>query len=131
MLVSVGFPGQIGRPNRSRGSLLLYPSYVQDYLDRVTAADVSAGDSAGLERGVTDAFSQVLQDLVADAILGVIGGVIAQAASLSKAKVLMCGARTLTGALVPVVGPAPTNLNFVSGLQPQNRPAQQWYEIPK
>jgi hypothetical protein len=28
---------------------LLYPAYVQDYLDRVTAADVAAGDTNGLE----------------------------------------------------------------------------------
>lgn len=28
---------------------------------------------------------------------------------------LFCGAKTLSGALVPLVGPAPTNFNFVSG----------------
>jgi hypothetical protein len=97
---------------RRRGSLLLYPAYVQDYLDRVTAADVAAGNTLGLERGVTDAFNVVLQDLVADTILGVSGNVIAQAPSISKAMSFLCGARTLSGCLVPVVGPAPTNFNF-------------------
>lgn len=32
-----------------------------------------------------------------------------------KASCLLCGARTLAGALVPLVGTAPTNFNFVSG----------------
>jgi hypothetical protein len=100
---------------RRRGSLLLYPAYVQDYLDRVTAADVAAGNTQGLERGVTDAFNVALQDLVADTILGISGGVIAQAASKTKALPFMCGARTLSGCLVPVVGPAPTSFNFASG----------------
>jgi hypothetical protein len=99
---------------RRRGSLLFYPAYVQDYLDRVTAADVAAGNTQGLERGVTDAFDVALQDLVADEILGISGGVIAQAASKSKAMPFLCGARTLGGCLVPVVGPAPTNFNFLS-----------------
>jgi hypothetical protein len=103
----------IGQPvRRSTGSLLLYPTYVQDYLDRVTTNDVAGGNAQGLERGVTDAFNVVLQDLVADTILGVSGGVIAQEASLSKALPFMCGARTITGCLTPVVGPAPTNINF-------------------
>ena len=101
----------------STSSLLLYPAYVQDYLDRVTAADVAAGNSLGLERGVTDAFSTCLQALVADGILGVSGGVLTQAASLIKASCAMQGARTLSGALVPLADdmPKPTNLNFVAG----------------
>jgi hypothetical protein len=103
----------IGQPvRRSTGSLLLYPAYVQDYLDRVTAADVAAGNTQGLERGVTDAFNQVLQSLVADTSLGVSGNVIAQAPSTIKAMPFMCGARTISGCLVPVVGPAPMNFNF-------------------
>jgi hypothetical protein len=35
--------------------------------------------------------------------------------SAIKASCILCGARTLDGALVPLVGPAPTNFNFVSG----------------
>jgi len=111
MLNSPAFIGRIGRANR--GSLLLYPAYVQDYLDRVTAADVAAGDTAGLERGVTDAFNRALQDMVSDQVLGISGGIIAQAPSMIKAMPFMVGARTLPGCLVPAVGPAPTNYNFV------------------
>ena len=100
------------------GRRLLYPNYVQDYLDRVTAADVAAGNTLGLELGVTDAFNTCLQALVADGILGVSGGVLAQAASLIKASCAMQGARTLPGALVPLAAdmPAPTNVGpFVAG----------------
>ena len=97
------------------GRRLLYSSYVQDYLDRVTAADVAAGNTSGLELGVTDAANTFIEDLVSDTYLGVSGGVITQAASVIKASVPMAGARTLAGALVPVVGPAPTNFNFVAG----------------
>jgi hypothetical protein len=97
------------------GSLLLYPNYVQDYLDRVTAADVAAGNTSGLERGVTDAFNTALQTLVADTYLGISGNVITQAASTIKAMPWMMGARTLPGCLVPVVGTAPTNVNWVAG----------------
>lgn len=111
MLNSPALIGRIGRANR--GSLLLYPAYVQDYLDRVTAADVAAGDTAGLERGVTDAFNQALQGMVSDQVLGISDGVIAQAPSIIKAMPFMAGARTLSGCLTPVVGPAPTNFNFV------------------
>jgi hypothetical protein len=81
----------------------------------VTAADVVAGNTQGLELGVTDAFSTTLQDLVSDSLLGVSGGVIAQPASTIKAMPFMVGARTLQGCLVPVVGTAPTNFNFVAG----------------
>jgi len=96
---------------------LLYPAYVQDYLDRVTAADVAAGDSSGLEVGVTDASSAFMQDLVSISYLGVSGNVISQAASVIKASPIMAGARTLAGALVPLVGAAPTNVSnlFVAG----------------
>ena len=102
---------------KASGARLLYPTYVKDYLDRVTALDVAAGDTQGLELGVTDAISTCLQALVADGILGVSGGVLAQAASLIKASCAMQGARTLPGALVPLAAdmPAPTNFNFVAG----------------
>lgn len=99
------------------GRRLLYPGYVQDYLDRVTAADVAAGNTLGLELGVTDAFNTCLQAMVADTSLGVSGGILSQAASLIKASCFMMGARTLSGALVPLAAdmPAPTNINFVAG----------------
>jgi hypothetical protein len=91
---------------------LLYPTYVQDYLDRVTAADVAAGNTSGLEVGVTDGANTFIQDLVSDTYLGVSGGVISQAASVIKASVPMAGARTRLGAMTPLVGPAPTSFNF-------------------
>ena len=91
---------------------LLYPAYVQDYLDRVTAADVAAGNTSGLEVGVTDGANTFIEDLVNDGLLGVSGGVISQAASVIKASVPMAGARTRLGAMTPLVGPAPTSFNF-------------------
>jgi hypothetical protein len=47
--------------------------------------------------------------------LGTSGGVLSQANSIIKAAPIMAGARTLNGALVPLVGAAPTNFNFVAG----------------
>lgn len=121
MIGAVGSVGRLGLVAR-RGRLLLYPAYVQDYLDRVTAADVSAGDTQGLELAVTDAFNTCLQAMVGDGSLGVSGAtpevqVLSQSASLIKASCLMMGARTLSGALVPIAAdmPAPTNFNFVTG----------------
>ena len=94
---------------------LLYPTYVQDYLDRVTAADVAAGNTSGLELGVTDGANTFIQDLVNDGLLGVSGGVISQAASVIKASPIMAGARTRLGAMTPLVGSAPTSFNFGDG----------------
>ena len=98
----------------STGPILSYPAYVQDYLDRVTAADVAAGNSLGLELAVTNALSSYLQDLVAINYLGVSGGIIAEAASLMKGSCILAAAQTVAGCLTPVVGAAPTNINFVS-----------------
>ncbi len=107
---------------KASGRRLFIPAYVQDYLDRVTAADVAAGNTLGLELAVVDAFNICLQDMVADTSLGVSGGVLAQAASLIKATCAMQGARTLSGALVPLAAdmPAPTNSNF-TGLRYNRR----------
>jgi hypothetical protein len=92
-----------------------YSPYVTDYISRVVAADVAAGNTQGLESGTMDAFSSVIEGLVFDGLLGVSGGVISQSVSTIKAMCFMCGARTLLGSLVPVVGPPPTSLNFTSG----------------
>lgn len=94
----------LGRPG------LFYGSAVRDYLDRVRAAD---GD--GLSRGVTNAINTYISGLITAQLLGTSGGVISQAASTIKAHCVLAGANTLDGALVPVVGPAPTNVNFVAG----------------
>ena len=69
------------------------------YIDRVEAAD---GQS--LEEGVKLAYSTFVSDCKTDGIWDAI-----------KASCILAGARTLAGALVPLVGTAPTNYNFVSG----------------
>ena len=67
-------------------------------------AAVEAADGQALEPGVKFAIKNFVlcckQDGIWDAI---------------KASCILAGARTLTGALVPLVGTAPTNFNFVSG----------------
>jgi len=71
----------------------------RDFINRVEAAD---GDA--LENGVKIAYSNFIRGCKADGIWNAI-----------KASCILAGARTLSGALVPLVGTAPTNLNFVSG----------------
>lgn len=99
---------------KTRNPKPVYLDYVQEYINRVIAADVAAGNNNGLEDEVTNAISTCLQALVADGILGVSGGALSQSASLIKAGCFMMGARTLSGALVPLAPdmPAPTNFNF-------------------
>ena len=69
------------------------------YIDRVEAAD---GQS--LEEGVKIAYSTFVSGCKTDGIWDAI-----------KASCILAGARTLNGALVPLVGTAPTNYNFVAG----------------
>ena len=69
------------------------------YIDRVEAAD---GQS--LEEGVRLAYSTFVSGCKADGIWNAI-----------KASCILAGARTLSGALVPLTGTAPTNYNFVAG----------------
>ena len=92
----------LGRPG------LFYGSAVRDYLDRVRAAD-----GAGLERGVTNGINTYISGLITANMLNTSEGVISQAASKIKAHCILAGANTLSGCLVPVVGPTPTNVNFV------------------
>ena len=70
----------------------------QDYITRVETAD-----GAALEEGVKTAINNFVVGCKADGIWTAI-----------KASCILAGARTLAGALVPLVGPAPTNFNFVS-----------------
>jgi hypothetical protein len=74
------------------------------YIAAVEAADTAAGSPGGLESGVKFAIKNFVlcckQDGIWDAI---------------KASCILAGARTLAGSLVPLVGTAPTNFNFVSG----------------
>jgi hypothetical protein len=80
------------------------PSYlrdpdVADYIRRVEAADGNL-----LEPLVKAAIGNFVLGCKADGIWNAI-----------KASCILAGARTLNGALVPLVGTAPTNFNFVSG----------------
>ena len=78
------------------------PSYDSDAQAYITL--VEAADSQSLETGVKDAINAFVVGCKSDGIWDAI-----------KAACIMAGARTLTGALVPLVGTAPTNNNFVSG----------------
>jgi hypothetical protein len=102
------------------GRFNAYIGPVQDYIDRVAAADADAGNTLGLEAGVRDSYDVFIRDSLDTGHLGSSGGVISQANSMIKAAPILAGARTLAGALVPLVGPAPTNGTgstnmFVSG----------------
>lgn len=70
-----------------------------DYLERVAAAD-----GAAVEVGVAMAVDAFVKGCKADGIWDAI-----------KASCLLCGPRTLSGALVPLVGTAPTSYAFASG----------------
>lgn len=65
---------------------------------------VEAADNAKLEPAVKLAITQFIIGCKTDGIWNAI-----------KASCILMGARTLSGALVPLVGSSPTNVNFVSG----------------
>ena len=64
---------------------------------------VEDADNQPLEQGVQQAVNQFVIECKADGIWAAI-----------KAACIMAGARTLAGALVPLVGTAPTNFDFVA-----------------
>jgi hypothetical protein len=66
-------------------------------------AAVEAADGQALEEGVATAFTDFILGCKSDGIWTAL-----------KASCILAGARTLSGALVPLVGTAPTNFNFVS-----------------
>jgi len=70
----------------------------------VYIAAVEAADGQSLEAGVKTAINTFVVGCKADGIWDAI-----------KASCILSGARTLSGALVPLKGTAPTNNNFVSG----------------
>jgi len=77
---------------------------------------VSDADAEVYLVAVEAADSQLIEDSVAEAINDFVVGCKADGIwSAIKASCIMAGARTLNGALVPLVGTAPTNNNFVSG----------------
>ena len=67
-------------------------------------AAVEAADGQELEFGVAKAINDFVLGCKNDGIWGAI-----------KASCILAGARTLAGALVPLVGAAPTNVGFVTG----------------
>jgi hypothetical protein len=73
-----------------------------DALAYITA--VEAADGQSLESSVKIALNSFVKGCKSDGIWGAI-----------KASCIMAGARTLSGALVPLKGASPTNFNFVSG----------------
>jgi hypothetical protein len=76
-----------------------YDTDAQAYITAVETAD-----GQPLEVGVKVAIDELVVGCKADGIWTAI-----------KASCILAGARTLAGALVPLVGTAPTNFNFVSG----------------
>ncbi len=76
-----------------------YDTDAQAYITAVETAD-----SASLETGVKDAINSFVVYCKAQGIWTAI-----------NASCILAGARTLSGALVPLVGTAPTNVNFVGG----------------
>jgi hypothetical protein len=89
---AAGFPGLGSQPMPTDADAL-------DYLDRMAAAD-----GASVEVGVATAINAFFADAKE---LGVF--------SALNACCILAGARTLAGALVPVVGDAPTAYGFVEG----------------
>jgi hypothetical protein len=84
------------------GSLTGAPTLDPDAAAYIAA--VEAADTQALEPAVRAAINDFVVGCKADGIWAAI-----------KASCILAGARTLTGALVPLVGAAPTNFNFVSG----------------
>jgi hypothetical protein len=65
---------------------------------------VETADGQPLESGVKSAYNNFIKGCKSDGIWNAI-----------KSSCIIAGARTLSGALVPLKGTAPTNFNFVSG----------------
>lgn len=81
-----------------------YDTDAANYIAAVEAADAAAGSPGGLETAVKDAYNAFFVGCKQDGTWGAI-----------KASCILAGARTLDGALVPLIGPAPTKYNFVAG----------------
>jgi hypothetical protein len=77
---------------------------INAYISLVELTDDANGQSGGLETGVKDALKAFAVGCASDGIWNAI-----------KASCILAGAKTLQGALVPLVGVAPTNFNFAAG----------------
>ena len=88
------------------GKVVLAQTYVgiDDPDAAVYVAAVEAADGQSLETATKVAIHSFVKGCKADGIWPAI-----------KASCILAGARTLSGALVPLAGTAPTNFNFVSG----------------
>ena len=99
--------GRIGRAlnvqriNRHK-RYLRRPQFDPDAATYIAAVETADGEA--LEAGVKTAINDFVAGCKADGIWDAI-----------KASCILAGARTLNGCLVPLVGSAPTNFNFVSG----------------
>jgi hypothetical protein len=93
-------------PIYTPGKLILRRTYIglddPDAAAYITAVEIADGQPLEIE--VRVAIHSFVKGCKADGIWPAI-----------KASCIMAGARTLAGALVPLVGPAPTNINFVAG----------------
>jgi hypothetical protein len=78
--------------------------YDPDAAAYIARVEGTSGDNQALETAVKDAINAFVVGCKADGIWSAI-----------KASCILAGARTLNGALQPLVGTAPTNNNFVSG----------------
>jgi hypothetical protein len=87
-----GYPGLSSQPLPTDADAI-------DYLSRMATAD-----GAGVETGVAVAVDAFITALKADSLWDAIGS-----------SCLLCGPRTLAGALVPLKGDAPTAYGFVAG----------------
>lgn len=79
-----------------------FAAFDPDALTYINAVETADGQS--LETGVRTAINDFVLGCKSDGIWNAI-----------KASCILAGARTLTGVLVPLVGTAPTNNNFVAG----------------
>lgn len=81
------------------------PRFISNDADVVAyVLAVESADGQQLESGVISAYESFITGCKSDGIWSAI-----------KASCILAGARTLSGALVPLVGAAPTNSNFVTG----------------
>lgn len=92
-------PLAIRSVNRRVGSTAGFDADAAAYI-----RDVQSADNAALELAVAHAINAFVLGCKADGIW-----------SAMKASCILMGARTLSGALTPLVGSAPTNNNFVTG----------------
>jgi len=88
-------------------TLVWRPGYTTTFADPDVQAYITAveeADNAALEYRTAVAIDEFVRGCKADGIWAAI-----------KASCILAGARTLAGALVPLAGTAPTNVNFASG----------------